>query len=125
MAGAGEGRSFGPGRSAGYYSQAYTRLHRDGLARTITTNFHNAGSGRFTHYSASRTLTVREAARLQGIPDRFRFIGFPSWQERLVGNAFPQCWAREIAAHIKHQLAQPQTAALLRRLLEARGLKVE
>src|ERR1700731_1226187 len=24
-----------------YYSQAYARLHRRGLARTITTNFHN------------------------------------------------------------------------------------
>ena len=33
-----------------YYSQAYTRLHRKGLARTITTNFHNPGSGRFLHY---------------------------------------------------------------------------
>jgi DNA (cytosine-5)-methyltransferase 1 len=105
MSGASEGGSFGPGRSAGYYSQAYTRLHRDGLARTITTNFHNAGSGRFTHYAAGRTLTVREAARLQGIPDSFRFIGYRSWQERLVGNAFPQHWAQSVAEHIREQLA--------------------
>jgi DNA (cytosine-5)-methyltransferase 1 len=48
-----------------YYSQAYTRLHRKGLARTITTNFHNPGSGRFLHYQLHRTLTVREAARLR------------------------------------------------------------
>ncbi|HVA73048.1 MAG TPA: DNA cytosine methyltransferase [Acidimicrobiales bacterium] len=105
MSGASEGGSFGPGRSAGYYSQAYTRLHRDGLARTVTTNFHNAGSGRFTHYAAGRTLTVREAARLQGIPDSFRFIGYRSWQERLVGNAFPQHWAQSVAEHIREQLA--------------------
>ena len=73
--------------------QAYTRLHRRGLARTITTNFHNPGSGRFLHYQQHRTLTVREAARLQGFGDDFVFIGRPGRQERLVGNAFPPLWA--------------------------------
>lgn len=87
-----------------YYSQAYTRLHRSGLARTITTNFHNAGCGRFTHWAEPRTLTVREAARLQGIPDSFEFIGHRSTQERLVGNAFPPPWAKAIAEHVATQL---------------------
>lgn len=64
----------GRARSRRYYSQAYARLHRRGLARTITTNFHNPGSGRFLHPTSLRTLTVREAARLQGIEDSFRFI---------------------------------------------------
>ena len=87
-----------------YYSQAYARLHRDGLARTITTNFHNPGSGRFLHYGLHRTLTVREAARLQGFRDDFVFIGHPGWQERLVGNAFPPLWAESIASHIVAEL---------------------
>ncbi len=87
-----------------YYSQAYTRLHRKGLARTITTNFHNPGSGRFLHYRLHRTLTVREAARLQGFGDDFVFIGHPGRQERLVGNAFPPLWAESIAAHITTEL---------------------
>lgn len=87
-----------------YYSQAYTRLHRCGLARTITTNFHNPGSGRFLHYRLDRTLTIREAARLQGFSDDFAFIGHPSWQERLIGNAFPPVWAEAISAHITAQL---------------------
>ena len=87
-----------------YYSQAYGRLHRDGLARTITTNFHNAGCGRFTHYVEPRTLTVREAARLQGIRDSFEFVGDRSLQERLVGNAFPRPWAEAIASHVAAQL---------------------
>lgn len=87
-----------------YYSQAYTRLHRRGLARTITTNFHNPGSGRFLHYRLHRTLTVREAARLQGFGDDFVFIGHPGRQERLVGNAFPPLWAESIAAHITTEL---------------------
>ena len=87
-----------------YYSQAYTRLHRKGLARTITTNFHNPGSGRFLHYRLHRTLTVREAARLQGFGDDFVFIGHPGRQERLVGNAFPPLWAESIAAYITTEL---------------------
>jgi DNA (cytosine-5)-methyltransferase 1 len=94
-----------------YYSQAYARLHRRGLARTVTTNFHNAGCGRFTHYGEARTLTVREAARLQGFPDSFEFIGDRSLQERLVGNAFPRLWAEAIGRHIAAELGDRLPAA--------------
>lgn len=99
------------GRSRRYFSQAYSRLHRDGLARTITTNFHNAGSGRFMHYEHVRTLTVREAARIQGVPDTFRFDFEVSYAERLIGNAFPQPMAKVIAEHVKGELgAEGMTA---------------
>lgn len=89
-----------------YYSQAYARLHRRGLSRTITTNFHNPGCGRFTHYAEPRSLTVREAARLQGIRDEFELVGRRSTQERLVGNAFPPLWAEAISRQIRHQVGQ-------------------
>ena len=92
------------GRSRRYFSQAYSKLHRDGIARTITTNFHNPGSGRFLHYDKVRTLTIREAARLQGIPDSVRFNIVKTDAERLIGNAFPQPLARVISAHISKQL---------------------
>lgn len=87
-----------------YYSQAYARLHRQGLAPTITTNFHNPGSGRFTHYQHHRTLTVREAARLQGFTDDFEFTGTRQDQLRHVGNAFPPLWAHAIATHVVSEL---------------------
>ena len=94
-------------RNESYYSQAYARLHPNGLARTITKNFHNPGSGRFTHYGAPRTLTIREALRVQGFPDAFRFSDemSASAAERLVGNAFPRPLARAIAKHIRRRLA--------------------
>jgi len=94
-------------RNERYFSQAYARLHRYGLARTITTNFHNPGSGRYTHYSAHRALTIREALRIQGFPDRFAFDTdiFQSEAERMVGNAFPPPLARAVGAHIKKLLA--------------------
>jgi DNA (cytosine-5)-methyltransferase 1 len=94
-------------RNTSYFSQAYARLHRNGLARTITKNFHNPGSGRFTHFAAPRTLTIREALRIQGFPDTFRFTdeATASAAERLVGNAFPRPLARALARHIRRLLA--------------------
>ncbi len=70
-----------------HYSQSYGRLHRRGLARTITTAFPNAGSGRFWHPTENRALTLREAARLQGYPDTFAFLPPYSRAAFLVGNA--------------------------------------
>ncbi len=88
-----------------HYSQAYGRLHRMGLARTITTFFTNPGSGRFLHPYFDRTLTVREAARLQTFPDGYVFSGTQEEQMRLVGNAVPPLLARAIAEHIAKELA--------------------
>jgi len=83
-----------------YYSQAYGRLHRNGLARTITCSFQNPGSGRYLHYKQLRSITAREAARLQGISDSFKFIKSHSVNSTLIGNAFPKPLARALAAHI-------------------------
>jgi DNA (cytosine-5)-methyltransferase 1 len=49
-------------------------------------------------------LTVREAARLQGLSDAFRFHGPLAAQQRLVGNAFPVPLADAIARHIVAEL---------------------
>lgn len=70
-----------------HFSHAYGRLHRHGLARTITTYFSNPGSGRFWHPVENRPLTVREAARIQGFPDDFEFRGPLYSCGRLIGNA--------------------------------------
>jgi DNA (cytosine-5)-methyltransferase 1 len=70
-----------------HFSQAYGRLHRQGLARTITTYLANPGSGRFWHPVQNRALTLREAARIQGFPDSFKFLSRKSDNCVLVGNA--------------------------------------
>jgi DNA (cytosine-5)-methyltransferase 1 len=71
----------------------------------VTTNFHNPGGGRFTHYASPRTLTLREALRLQGFPDTFRFDCItPTDARRLVGNAFPRLLAEIIGRHVARLL---------------------
>lgn len=56
------------------YSSVYGRMRRDQPAPTITTGFLTPGRGRFVHPTRRRTLTPREAARLQGFPDTYRFF---------------------------------------------------
>jgi DNA (cytosine-5)-methyltransferase 1 len=60
-------------------------------AQTITSGFTSMGQGRFVHPKEQRTLTPHEAARLQFIPDFFRFdesIGRTALAE-MIGNAVP------------------------------------
>ncbi len=90
--------------SNNYFSSAYARLHRHGIAQTITTFFSNPGSGRFTHYRDLRAITVREAARLQSFQDWFVFDGTLTAQCRQIGNAVPPLLARAIRSVIGEDL---------------------
>jgi DNA (cytosine-5)-methyltransferase 1 len=90
-----------------YFSQAYARLHRHGIAQTITTYFHNPGSGRFIHYRDLRALSTREAARFQSFNDAFMFIGKAEQQMRHVGNAVPVLLAQHVADHAADLLSPP------------------
>jgi len=81
------------------YSQAYARLHAKGIGFTVTAHFRNPGSGRFTHYRDNRSITVREAARLQSFDDKFIFHSSETDQERHVGNAVPPLLAKALANH--------------------------
>ncbi|MBU6500348.1 MAG: DNA cytosine methyltransferase [Patescibacteria group bacterium] len=86
-------------RDQEYFSQAYGRLHRDGIAQTITAHFLNPGSGRFLHYESNRAITVREAARFQSFDDDFVFYGKMDTQQKHVGNAVPPLLAKVFAEH--------------------------
>jgi DNA (cytosine-5)-methyltransferase 1 len=73
------------------YGSVYGRMRADEPAPTITRGFGTMGQGRFVHPERERTLTPREAARLQFFPDFFSFHGVASRKHlhELIGNAVP------------------------------------
>jgi DNA (cytosine-5)-methyltransferase 1 len=58
------------------------------------------------HYDSTqrRTVSVREAARLQSFPDAFRFAGAMNAAFRQIGNAVPPLLALAVARSIQDQL---------------------
>lgn len=71
------------------HSGAYGRLMWDEPAATITTRFDTPAGGRFIHPVEHRTLSPREAARIQSFPDTFVFTGDKRSISRQIGNAVP------------------------------------
>jgi DNA (cytosine-5)-methyltransferase 1 len=87
------------------FDDKYKRLDEDGLSRTITAHIAKDGYW-YIHPRQNRTLTVREAARLQSFPDWFRFAGPPSAAFRQIGNAVPPGLAKHLAQAVRTSLAE-------------------
>jgi DNA (cytosine-5)-methyltransferase 1 len=91
------------------FDDKYKRLDPDGPSRTITAHIAKDGYW-YIHPEQNRTLTVREAARLQTFPDRIRFAGPPSAAFRQIGNAVPPLLARQLAESLRASVDTPRPA---------------
>lgn len=79
----------------------YHVLEPDEPSTTIIAHLYKDGH-RFIHYDPEqqRTITVREAARLQSFPDDFEFVGGKGNAYQMIGNAVPPMLANVIAKAI-------------------------
>ena len=73
-------------------------------SNTLKTEFNNASKGRYIHPSEDRVISLREAARLQTIPDTWEFSGFPVHVARQIGNSVPPALGRAIANMLRRHL---------------------
>jgi len=98
-------RGFAAGN--GSRSTYYGRLQPDAPAYTITTYFGRPGNGCYIHYDYKggqhRVLSQREAARLQGFPDAFVFVGSRGSVSKQIGNAVPPILAYQLAISLGKQ----------------------
>jgi DNA (cytosine-5)-methyltransferase 1 len=86
------------------HTRRFRRMTWQGIARTIITRFRDPKSGEYTHPNQHRTISIREAARIQSFPDWFVFEGNLSQQYDQVGNAVPPLLAKAVGAELRQLL---------------------
>ena len=93
----------------------FLRLHPDQPAPTIragTLSSHGSHTApRPIHYAFPRVITVREAARLQSMPDWF-WVDPTKWRGYMqVGNAVPPLLARAVATAVRRAIEEDEGAS--------------
>lgn len=112
-----------PSEKRGGSPSGLKRLHADEPCLTIT----GAATREFIHPAEDRTLTIREAARVQTFPDGFVFVGSLADRIQQIGNAIPpvlaQVFAECIASYGFRSTAQEGEGKFLGfRLTRSQGL---
>lgn len=87
------------------FRDKYRKLIWDEPSWTLTAHIRR-DSYRYIHPDRipPRTISLREAARIQTFPDRWRFCGYRSNAFSQIGNAVPPLLARALAREVRAQL---------------------
>ncbi|HSV98697.1 MAG TPA: DNA cytosine methyltransferase [Sedimentisphaerales bacterium] len=90
-----------------HFKDRYTRQSRSQPCSTIVAHLSKDGL-MFIHPTQTRSLTPREAARVQSFPDWFRFPASRTHAFRLIGNAVPPLVAEAVGLAVKDFLREAQ-----------------
>lgn len=88
------------------FSGTWGRLKWDFPSPTIDTRFDACSNGTNNHPFLNRSITPREAARLQSFDDKFVFIGSKVQVRQQIGNAVPPLMAKAIADKIYREISE-------------------
>lgn len=83
------------------HPDVYGRMKWNEIAPTLTTGCTDITKGRFAHPEDDRAISLREAARLQTISDKYSFCGSTSDIARQIGNAVPVRLMEELAPMLR------------------------
>ncbi len=87
------------------YSNVYGRMSWNQLPVTMTGGCTTLSKGRFGHPTQLRTISVREAARIQTFPDNYIFDSeYMEYVCNMIGNALPCDFAEVLAKSVSDQL---------------------
>ena len=94
-------RAVVPPYDPGKFPNKWRKMWPDKPARTLMAHLGKDGYSHI-HYDSrqARTVSVREAARLQSFPDGFRFCGTMNPAFRQIGNAVPPLLAKALGEEI-------------------------
>jgi DNA (cytosine-5)-methyltransferase 1 len=89
------------------FKDVYGRMFWDKPAPTITSGCQSPSKGRFLHPSEDRTISLREAAILQGFPANYLFSmkNGKLAAARMIGNAVPPAFVSVQAAQLRSAIA--------------------
>jgi DNA (cytosine-5)-methyltransferase 1 len=85
------------------FDDKYARLRGDRPSKTIVAHLAKDGNG-YVHPRQARSISIREAARLQSFRDDYAFCGSASDQWTQLGNAVPPILAEKIARSLLQTL---------------------
>lgn len=108
-----------PPYDASKFPNKWRKMEPDAPARTLMAHLGKDGYTHIHYDSAqARTISVREAARLQSFPDGFRFCGGMNAAFRQIGNAVPPLLANAFAHVILQALGIRNGRIALAKLME-------
>jgi DNA (cytosine-5)-methyltransferase 1 len=82
------------------YNTTYKRQVWSEPASTVQTTFGMISGSNNVHPIATRSLTIREAARIQSFPDEYNFSGTLGTIRKGIGNAVPPLLAYQLGKHV-------------------------